>query len=74
MTEDLLHATVSVRGVILNSRGKVLTLQRTSDHEWELLVDDLVGENQRWRVYNEKYMKKLRCRPKLIVSWQQTHG
>ncbi|MCG1007639.1 NUDIX domain-containing protein [Halorubrum lacusprofundi] len=36
MTEDLLHATVSVRGVILNSRGKVLTLQRTSDHEWEL--------------------------------------
>lgn len=36
MTDNLLCATVSVRGVILDSRGRVLTLQRTTDGKWEL--------------------------------------
>lgn len=36
MTDDLLHATVSVRGVIINSRGQICIVQRTTDDEWEL--------------------------------------
>ncbi|OYR56539.1 NUDIX hydrolase [Halorubrum halodurans] len=36
MTDDLLCATVSVRAVIENTRGEVLTVQRSSDHDWEL--------------------------------------
>lgn len=36
MTDELLHATVSVRGVIVDPRGRNLVLQRTSDGEWEL--------------------------------------
>lgn len=36
MTDDLLRATVSVRGVISDTRGHVLTVQRRTDHEWEL--------------------------------------
>ncbi|RLM49979.1 NUDIX domain-containing protein [Halorubrum sp. Atlit-28R] len=36
MTEDLLCATVSVRGVIPDTDGHVLTVQRSADHGWEL--------------------------------------
>jgi ADP-ribose pyrophosphatase YjhB (NUDIX family) len=36
MTDELLCATVSVRAVIENTRGEVLTVQRSSDHDWEL--------------------------------------
>jgi 8-oxo-dGTP diphosphatase len=36
MTETLLRATVSVRGVIHNNHGNVLTVQRRSDRNWEL--------------------------------------
>ncbi|TKX58591.1 NUDIX domain-containing protein [Halorubrum sp. SS7] len=36
MTDELLRATVSVRGVILDSRGQNLILQRATDGEWEL--------------------------------------
>lgn len=36
MTDNLLCATVSVRGVIVNSRGHILILQRTTDDGWEL--------------------------------------
>ena len=36
MTEDLLCATVSVRGVIPDTDGRVLTVQRSADHGWEL--------------------------------------
>lgn len=36
MTDELLRATVSVRGVIIDPRGRVLVLQRTTDSEWEL--------------------------------------
>jgi len=36
MTDDLLCATVSVRDVIQNTHGEVLTVQRRSDHAWEL--------------------------------------
>ncbi|GAB3673208.1 NUDIX hydrolase [Halopiger thermotolerans] len=35
MTEELLTATVSVRGVVF-SNDDVLILQRSTDHEWEL--------------------------------------
>lgn len=34
--DDLLCATVSVRGVIQNIHGQVLIVQRSSDHNWEL--------------------------------------
>ena len=36
MTEALLHATVSVRGVLLTDRGETLIVKRSSDGEWEL--------------------------------------
>ncbi|MDB9249344.1 NUDIX domain-containing protein [Halorubrum ezzemoulense] len=36
MTDELLHATVSVRGVIIDPRGRNLVLQRATDGEWEL--------------------------------------
>ncbi|RLM56892.1 NUDIX domain-containing protein [Halorubrum sp. Atlit-26R] len=36
MTDELLRATVSVRGVIIDSRGRNLVLQRASDGKWEL--------------------------------------
>jgi 8-oxo-dGTP pyrophosphatase MutT (NUDIX family) len=36
MTETLLCATVSVRGVIHDTRGNVLAVQRSSDRNWEL--------------------------------------
>ncbi|RLM50051.1 NUDIX domain-containing protein [Halorubrum sp. Atlit-28R] len=36
MTEDLLCATVSVRGVIHNTDGQILVVQRSTDREWEL--------------------------------------
>lgn len=36
MTDDLLCATVSVRGVILDTHGRVLTVKRAADDEWEL--------------------------------------
>ena len=36
MTDELLHATVSVRGVIIDPRGRVLLLHRTTDGGWEL--------------------------------------
>ncbi|WP_017342137.1 NUDIX domain-containing protein [Halorubrum sp. T3] len=36
MTDELLRATVSVRGVIIDPRGRVLILQRRTDGEWEL--------------------------------------
>ncbi len=36
MTDELLCATVSVRAVIQNTHGEVLTVQRSSDHDWEL--------------------------------------
>ena len=36
MTDELLHATVSVRGVIMDPRGRILVVQRATDGEWEL--------------------------------------
>lgn len=36
MTDDLLCATVSVRGVIYNADGQILVLQRSTDQDWEL--------------------------------------
>ena len=36
MTDELLRATVSVRGVIIDPRGRNLVLQRATDGEWEL--------------------------------------
>lgn len=36
MTDELLRATVSVRGVIIDPRGRVLVLRRATDGEWEL--------------------------------------
>jgi 8-oxo-dGTP pyrophosphatase MutT (NUDIX family) len=36
MTEDLLCATVSVRGVISDTNGRVLLVQRRTDGTWEL--------------------------------------
>lgn len=36
MTDELLCATVSVRGVIQNTNGQVLMVQRSADHDWEL--------------------------------------
>lgn len=36
MTDELLRATVSVRGVITDPRGRVLVLRRATDGEWEL--------------------------------------
>lgn len=36
MTDDLLEATVSVRGVVLAGRGETLLVQRASDGAWEL--------------------------------------
>lgn len=36
MTENLHHATVSVRGIIFNTRNEVLILRRATDAEWEL--------------------------------------
>ena len=54
MTDDLLCATVSVRGVIQNTRGEVLTVQRSSDHAWELPGGRLSrGEPPRQGLYRE---------------------
>lgn len=36
MTENLLCATVSVRGVIHNADGQILVVQRSADKVWEL--------------------------------------
>jgi 8-oxo-dGTP pyrophosphatase MutT (NUDIX family) len=36
MTEELLQATVSVRGVVITPREETLVVQRSSDGEWEL--------------------------------------
>lgn len=36
MTDDLLQATVSVRGIICSPRNKILILQRATDDGWEL--------------------------------------
>ncbi|MDB2294150.1 NUDIX domain-containing protein [Halorubrum ezzemoulense] len=36
MTDDLLCATVSVRGVIHNADGHILVVQRSTDQDWEL--------------------------------------
>ena len=36
MTEELLHATVSIRGVLVTARGETLIVKRSSDGEWEL--------------------------------------
>lgn len=36
MTEELLNATVSIRGVLLTGRGETLVVKRRSDGEWEL--------------------------------------
>lgn len=36
MTEELLQATVSIRGVLLTARDETLVVQRASDGEWEL--------------------------------------
>lgn len=36
MTEELLQATVSVRGIILNGSGQTLVVRRSSDGGWEL--------------------------------------
>lgn len=36
MTDELLRATVSVRGVVADPRGRNLVLQRPTDGEWEL--------------------------------------
>lgn len=36
MTEELLRATVSVRGVLVTARGETLVVQRSTDGEWEL--------------------------------------
>lgn len=36
MTDELLEATVSVRGVILDGRGETLVVRRSSDGAWEL--------------------------------------
>jgi 8-oxo-dGTP pyrophosphatase MutT (NUDIX family) len=36
MTDDLLCATVSVRGVIHNADGHILVVQRSKDQDWEL--------------------------------------
>lgn len=36
MTDELLHATVSVRAVIIDPRGRNLVLQRAADGQWEL--------------------------------------
>ncbi|MEZ3163913.1 NUDIX domain-containing protein [Halorubrum sp. RMP-47] len=36
MTNELLHATVSVRGVIIDPRGRNLVLQCATNGQWEL--------------------------------------
>lgn len=36
MTENLLEATISVRGVILTNRGETLVVKRATDGVWEL--------------------------------------
>lgn len=36
MTETLLEATVSVRGVVVTPRDETLVVERSSDGEWEL--------------------------------------
>ena len=36
MTEALLHATVSIRGVLLTPRDETLVVKRSSDGQWEL--------------------------------------
>lgn len=36
MTDELLNATVSVRGVVFSEANDVLILKRSSDQEWEL--------------------------------------
>ena len=36
MTDEPLHATVSLRGVVFGPRGEVLVVRRTSDGGWEL--------------------------------------
>ena len=36
MTEELLRATVSVRGVLVTPREETLVVRRSSDGEWEL--------------------------------------
>ncbi|MDB9235531.1 NUDIX hydrolase [Halorubrum ezzemoulense] len=54
MTDDLLCATVSVRAVIENTCGEVLTVQRSSDHDWELPGGRLSrGEPPREGLYRE---------------------
>lgn len=44
MTDELLHATVSVRGVIIDPRGRHLTVQRATDGQWELPGGRLAAE------------------------------
>lgn len=44
MTDELLYATVSVRGVIVDPRGRNLVLQRATDGEWELPGGRLAAE------------------------------
>ena len=36
MADEHLQATVSVRGIVVEPRGRLLILQRSSDTEWEL--------------------------------------
>lgn len=36
MTDELLRATVSVRGVLITARDETLVVRRSSDGEWEL--------------------------------------
>lgn len=36
MTEELLQATVSIRGILRTTREETLVVQRASDGEWEL--------------------------------------
>lgn len=54
MTDDLLCATVSVRGVIHNTDGQILVVQRSKDRKWELPGGRLGrGESPRQGLHRE---------------------
>ena len=56
MTDDLLCATVSVRGVIRNADGQILVVQRSTDRNWELPGGRLSrGESPRQGLRREIY-------------------